>query len=166
MLESGIGVDVGGVVIRSDHYHEDATATGPVLRAGSEVAGARNGLRSLVARFHGRVFLISKCGPLTEARMSDWLEEHGFLAATGLSAANVRFCRSRSEKGPICATLGLTHMVDDRVEILNSMATVVPHRFLFCPDEDEAQAHGGIPDDVHVSESWTELVEQVTATLR
>ena len=57
-------------------------------------------------------------------------------------------------------------MVDDRVEILNSMATVVQHRFLFCPDEDEAQAHGGIPENIHVSHSWTELVEQVTATLR
>ena len=51
MLASGIGVDVGGVVIKAEHYHEDAIATGPVLRADSEVAGARDGLRSLVARF-------------------------------------------------------------------------------------------------------------------
>ena len=166
MLESGIGVDVGGVVIRTDHYREDATLTGPVLRADSEVAGARDGLRTLVARFPGRVFLISKCGPLTEARMNDWLETNGLLAATGLSAANIRFCRARSEKGPICAALGLTHVVDDRSEILNSMADVVPHRFLFRPDEGEVQAHGGIPDDVYVSDSWTELVDQVTATLR
>ena len=165
MLASGIGVDVGGVVIRAEHYHEDATVAGPVLRADSEVAGARDGLRTLVSRFDGRVFLISKCGPLTEARMSDWLDEHGLLAATGLSAANIRFCNSRSEKAPICAKLGLTHMVDDRVEILNSIATV-EHRYLFCPDQVEVRAHGGIPDQVNVSASWADLVEQVTATLR
>jgi hypothetical protein len=166
MLVSGIGVDVGGVVIRAEHYHEDATVSGPVLGADSDVAGARDGLRTLVSRFDGRVFLISKCGPLTEARMNKWLEAHGLLAATGLSAANIRFCRSRSEKAPICAELGLTHMVDDRVEILNSMANVVEHRFLFCPDEGEVRAHGGIPDQVNVSASWAELVEQVRATLR
>ena len=166
MLVSGIGVDVGGVLIRPEHYHEDATVSGPVLRADSEVAGARDGLRRLVALFDGRVFVISKCGPLTEARMNEWLEAHGLLAATGLAAANIRFCRSRPEKAPICAELGLTHMVDDRVEILNSMATVVHHRFLFCPDPGEVHAHGGIPDRVNVSASWAELVEQVTATCR
>ena len=165
MLASGIGVDVGGVVIKAEHYHEDAIATGPVLRADSEVAGARDGVRALVARFGGRVFLISKCGPLTEARMNDWLEEYGFLASTGLPAANVRFCRSRPEKAPICAELGLSHIVDDRVEILNSMATVVQQRFLFRPDQVEAQAHGGIADDIHVSNSWVDLVQQVTTTL-
>jgi hypothetical protein len=57
-------------------------------------------------------------------------------------------------------------MVDDRVEILNSMATAVQHRFLFRPHEIEARAHGGIRDDLNVSASWAELVQQVTATLR
>jgi hypothetical protein len=97
--------------------------------------------------------------------MNDWLEEHGLLASTGLPAANVRFCRSRSEKAPICADLGLTHIVDDRVEVLNSMATVVQQRFLFRPDQVEVRAHGGIPDFIHVSDSWVELVQQVTTTL-
>jgi hypothetical protein len=124
-----LGVDLGGVIMELATFHENglAHARPSDLR---ELRGARTALRSLVARFQ-QVHVVSKCGPRTEELSRAALAESGFLTHTGITADHLHFCRQRADKAGICAELGITHFIDDRMEILALLHSVVPHRYLF-----------------------------------
>jgi hypothetical protein len=95
------------------------------------MAPAFEALARLTVRFAGRVWLVSKCGPAVEARTRAWLDHHRFFELTGIAPGNLRFCRARPDKAPICKKLGIGFFVDDRWDVLLAMHGVVPHRFLF-----------------------------------
>jgi hypothetical protein len=69
----------------------------------------------------------------------------------------VHFCRTRPEKGPIAADLGLTHFVDDNPEVLGFLTTVA-HRYLF------RTALTGRPAGVVRVAGWPELVPLLLPT--
>lgn len=138
-----LGVDVGGVLIDriiadgsdtsffSDRFLDTpavADAFGTLTRLGRE-------------RFGQRICIVSKCGPKTEARTRLWLAHHGLLEALGLDEGALHFCRERRDKGPICKRLGVTHFIDDRMDVLVHLKTV-PHRFLFGPQKAGVNASG------------------------
>jgi hypothetical protein len=159
-----LGVDLGGVLLRRTAYQEHATPRGPTLTAGSEIPGAVAGLRRLSTDMFGEaIFLVSKCGPQTELRAQQWLATRGFADATGVPDANVRFCRQRADKAGICDELGITHFVDDRLEVLSYLATV-EHRFLFDPDPAEVAEFAEHLAGVSVVEDWPALCDAVLAT--
>lgn len=133
--EPRLGVDIGRVII--DGSSPDGGDTS-FFRGGLDnalhtppVNGVFEALTVLVQRFDGRVWLVSKCQERVELRTKAWLEHHEVFDRTGLSADHLRFCRRRSEKAPICAGLGITHFIDDRVDVLAPMRGVVEHRYLF-----------------------------------
>ncbi|MEV7330303.1 hypothetical protein [Micromonospora sp. NPDC093244] len=74
---------------------------------------------------------------------------------------SVHFCRTRPDKAPIARRLGLTHVVDDKLEVLGYLDSV-PHRYLFRPRPAEVAANAALLPRVHRVESWPEL----TALLR
>lgn len=128
-----LGVDIGRVII-----HGDGPDTSFIQARDDEAAmqapavdGAIDALARLTRRFEGAVWLVSKCGPRIEALSRRWLNHHGFFDKTGISPAQLRFCRERREKAGICLKLGVTMFVDDRVDVLVPMAGIVAHRFLF-----------------------------------
>jgi len=128
-----IGIDIGRVIIEGDG--PDTNFVGgteeQALRAPA-VDGAFASIARLVRRFGAaNVHLVSKCGKRVEARSRTWLAHHRFFEETGVLPANLHFCRSREQKAPICAELGVTFFVDDRIDVLAFMTAVVPHRFLF-----------------------------------
>ncbi len=51
-----------------------------------------------------------------------------------MCAEHVRFCRERPQKLPICAELGITHFIDDHMEIMDVLRPIVPHLYLFGQD--------------------------------
>jgi hypothetical protein len=65
--------------------------------------------------------------------------------------------RTREAKAPVAANLGLTHFVDDRLEVLGYLTTV-KHRFLFRPRDGEVAAHRDRLAAVRRVETWPELV--------
>ncbi|GAA4570717.1 hypothetical protein GCM10023176_29910 [Micromonospora coerulea] len=97
-------------------------------------------------------------------RTRHWLAHHDFHRRTGIGPERLRFCRTRPEKGPIAARLGLTHFVDDRLEVLGYLDTV-GHRYLFRPRPDEVTAHAAHLAGVHRVESWPELAATLRAQL-
>ena len=101
-------------------------------------------------------FLVSKCGPRTEARTREWLVEAGFLDAIGMPAGHVWLCRQRPDKAGVCAELGVSHFVDDRLEVLSYMPAVA-ERYLFRPDRDEVAAFVAHLPAVHVVDGWPAL---------
>lgn len=136
-----LGVDIGRVIIAGSAAGGPDTA---FLRGGLDAAlrtpavpGAFDALALLTERFAGRVWIVSKCGVRIEARSLAWLGHHDLWTRTGIPQDNVRFCRRRADKAPICAELGITHFLDDRADVLAAMRGVVPHLFLFATQAGE-----------------------------
>ena len=139
-----IGVDIGRVLVGGGLPGDPADSS---FLSGDEatalaippIEGAFEGARILFERFEGRLWLVSKCGPRIEARTRLWLDEWRFYEATGMPREHLRFCRKRPEKRDHAVALGLTHFVDDRLDVLRHLEGAVPHRYRFGPAR---------PDDV------------------
>jgi hypothetical protein len=146
VTEELLGVDVGGVLI--DRINADGGDTSFFSDRFLEtppVADAFATLQRLSAmRFGQRICIVSKCGPRTEAKTRLWLAHHGLLKTLGLDAGALHFCRERRDKGPICKRLGVTHFIDDRLDVLVHLTTV-PHRFLFGPQKAGVTTPGVTP---------------------
>ncbi|MEV6275574.1 hypothetical protein [Nocardia sp. NPDC051832] len=116
-------------------------------------------LTRLVARFEGRAWVISKCGPRVQKRTRQWLDHHDFHARTGLPEGNVRFCLQRADKAGHCAELGITHMIDDRIDVHRALRGLVPHLYLF-----GAQTQP-VPDWVRHVRTWDDAEPVILTTL-
>lgn len=92
-----------------------------------------------------------------QAKTLKWLEHHRFHDITGVSADRVHFCRKRSEKAGICERLGITHFVDDRLEILGSLTTVGT-LYLFQPNPNEVSRFAQFLDRINLVNSWEEIL--------
>jgi hypothetical protein len=89
-------------------------------------------IAALVRAFDGRVWIVSKAGPRIQSLTLRWLDRHEFFERTGVRPAAVRFVRERRDKRLHAEKLGLTHFVDDRVDVLSVLPSV-PNRYLFGP---------------------------------
>jgi hypothetical protein len=151
-----LGVDIGGVVIQrtGDPGEDDTSFWGPNYLETPEIADAITTIAALSReRFGQAIYLVSKCGEDTEERSREWLSHNQFFARTGVPAANVHFCRKRAEKAPICTQLGVTHFVDDRLEVLSYLDDV-PHRYLFQPRDEEVAEFSQFLSAVQSVDSW------------
>ena len=139
-IEHRLGVDFGRVIHGGMKAPGDADTVfldGSFEEALASPAteGVYDVLPGLVEAFAGRAWIISKCGDRVRKRTLAWLDHHDFYERTGLPRGNVRFCRKRAEKAGLCAELGITHMIDDRLDVHQAIREIVPHRYLFGPHE-------------------------------
>jgi hypothetical protein len=140
VIEGGLGADDAADTNFLGSSVAEAMASPPTPEA-FEVIPA------LVALFDGKVWIISKCGEYTQRKTLAWLDHHDFYRRTGVPRKNVRFCRERADKAIHCRELGVTHMIDDRLEVHSAIRDVVPNLYLFGPQD------GEIPDWViHVAD--------------
>lgn len=130
-----IGIDIGRVIVgpvvggRADTSFlgsrlEEALQTPPA-------PGAFAGVADLVERTGGAAWLVSKCGPVVQAKTRAWLEHHRFWDITGMDRSHLRFCRERKDKAEHARKLGLTVMIDDRPDVLLHLRELVQHCLLF-----------------------------------
>lgn len=146
-----LGVDIGRVIIGGGaaggddtQFFSGDTAT---MLATPAVPGAFEALARLVPRFE-QVWLVSKCGERVRRHTRLWLDHHDFAARTGIPRERLRFCRKRPEKAVHCAELGITHFVDDKLDVHAALRGVVAHRFLFGPQP------APVPPWVRHTETW------------
>jgi hypothetical protein len=162
--EPRLGVDIGRVLIDGAAHPEGGDTafftgdTATMLRT-PEMAGAFETVADLFGLFGGRVWLISKCGARTQAKTIEWLTHHRFAERTGILPENWRFCRQRPEKAVHAAELGLTHFVDDKLDVHEALRPVVPYRYLFGPQRDP------VPDWVTPTLTWAEADAAIRASL-
>jgi hypothetical protein len=154
-----LGVDFGGVII--DRVHEDRTSD---LRAdytaARPVEGAFAAIARLVAgRFGDRVWVVSRCDEANEPFILDWLERRGFYTTTGVARERVYFCRQRDEKAAICRSLGITHFVDDRLEVLSHLVGTVPTLYLFRPRKQEVTSFSRVLPHVQQVRQWSDILD-------
>ncbi len=157
-----LGIDFGKVIIGATLKGvHDTSFLGSSLQAAMETPaaeGAFDAVEQLVSQFGGQVWIVSKCGPTVEKKSRAWLDHWDFYGRTGLSRENLRFCRKRPDKSPICAALGINHFIDDRLDVLSPMRGNVPRLLLFGEQRQTLQ----IPNWVEPVQNW----EEVLSTLR
>lgn len=177
--QARLGVDIGRVVIagpghRSDPGDPDAMEREDTAFFGADdeaalrtpaVDGAFAALAGLVEVFGGRVWLVSKASERSRRRSMAWLDHHGFWSGTGVDRGAVRFCFERHEKAPIARDLGLTHMVDDRIDVHVALRGIVPHRFLFGGTPDQDRLGRLLDEDVVPTPTWADADRRIRATL-
>lgn len=148
-----LGVDVGGVLV--DRITADGSDTSFFSERFLEtpaVAGAFDTLSRLGReRFGQQICIVSKCGPRTEAKTRLWFAHHGLLDLLGLDEEALHFCRKRPDKAPICKRLGVTHFIDDRMDVLVHL-TSVRYKILFGPQDSGVNAKGAVR-----CETWREV---------
>lgn len=153
-----LGVDIGGVIIdRVNDGTDTSFFSGNYLQT-TAVPGVFEALHQLVEkRFGDRVFLVSKCGRKVQERTLHWLDCHHFYDLTGVRRDRVHFCRERHEKAGICEKLGITHFVDDRLEVLGNLA-MVENLYLFQPRPNEVRKFAHHLKRVKQVNSWQEII--------
>jgi hypothetical protein len=159
-----LGIDIGRVIIDGTHHPyagDTAFFDGDerALLATPEVDGAVESIARLVELFDGQVWLVSKCGQRVRERTLRWLNGHKFYRRTFLPRDHVRFCVARQDKRIHCVELGLTHFVDDRVDVHEAIRDVVGCRYLFGPQS------GPVPRFVTPVRTWPVAERFITATL-
>jgi hypothetical protein len=134
--EPRLGIDIGRVIIDgSAHPGGGDTAffqgDEATMLATPEMDGAVESVARLMRLFGGRVWLVSKCGPTVQARTLRWLDGHDFYRRTALPPDHVRFCLTRAGKRAHCEELGLTHFVDDHLEVHEAIRGAVDYQYFF-----------------------------------
>jgi hypothetical protein len=145
--EPRLGIDIGRVIINGPAhpgggdtaFFEGDEAT---MLATPEMPDAIDTIARLVARFGGRVWLVSKCGERVQRRTEQWLEWHGFCERTGMSRDHVRFCRTRPDKRTHCLDLRLTHFVDDHPDVHAAIRGAVRYQYFFGPQRRPVPEYG------------------------
>ncbi|CAM4061969.1 hypothetical protein GCM10009799_40900 [Nocardiopsis rhodophaea] len=128
------------------------------------VDGAFDALAELAtAPFAGRVHIVSKAKPATAQRTREWLDQHGFAERTGIPASHLHFVPERADKAPVCAQLGVTHFVDDRLDVLEHLTTV-PHRYLFTGGLGHHRPPTEVPPWATRADTWPELVDLIRSS--
>ncbi|MGI5150516.1 hypothetical protein ACQEVC_29885 [Plantactinospora sp. CA-294935] len=152
-----LGVDVGGVLVTLAGRDDDTSFFGGQPLLTPAVPGVFDALAALTAGpFAGRLHLVSKAGPKVAANTRAWLVHHRFFDRTGIPVGHLHFVRERRDKAPVCQRLGITHFVDDRLDVLAHLETV-EHRYLFLGGTDERPPDGAVPDWATVADTWAAL---------
>ncbi len=160
-----LGVDVGGVIVALTGRDEDTSFFGTQPLQTPAVDGVFEALAALTAeRFAGRVHIVSKAGPKVADNTSAWLAHHDFFGRTGIPEANLHFVRERRDKAPVCQRFGITHFVDDRLDVLAYLDTV-DHRYLFLGGTDTADHPDELPDWATRADTWAEVVGLLHASV-
>ncbi len=160
-----LGIDIGRVLISPDPAGSgsDTSFIGGSIQDALNTPpydGMFDAVPKLVELFEGQVWLVSKAGTRVQEKTRLWLQHHSFFKRTGIPQGNLRFCLERPQKADHCRELGITHFIDDRLDVLNYLRGVVTHRFLFGP-----QKTASFPSGVIHLQGWEGAVEYLKASV-
>lgn len=133
-----LGIDIGGVI------------RGP---RSVEVTGAIED----ITRIHAcagfdHIYLLSQTLSGSRWFINRWLSQRDFWARTGIKRVDALYCNHWWGKVVIAQEIGLTHMIDDRFDVLDAMPDSVTHCLLF-----GSQVHDGLPNRFYCVPDWEEL---------
>mmetsp|Transcript_24668 Transcript_24668/g.56958 ORF Transcript_24668/g.56958 Transcript_24668/m.56958 type:complete len:750 (-) Transcript_24668:52-2301(-) len=124
-LHPRIGIDIGGVLTRDGDPNWDRKVAWDIA---SEAPGGLDAVRKIAIAFGpNNTFLVSKVRPggNMQQKIEHWLHETClFCEKTQVPKKNIIFCSEPSGpqgKGPVAMKLGLSHFVDDKMEVLESV---------------------------------------------
>lgn len=161
-MPTRIAIDIGGVMTANLHERYD-NKTDSYLIA-EPFAGCMETITALARRFGPKnLFVVSRAvGRQRVVANHELLVSWHFCERTGIPPQNIIiYDGERAEKARIAVRLGITHMVDDRVEVLCQMPEGVQ---LIGFNLDMAEAMKFMPKlpahrDVRRVKNWDELGE-------
>ncbi len=153
-----LGIDVGGVFVDRVAAGSDTSFFGDRPMDTPAVPGAIDAVSELVELFEYRVHIVSKAGPKIAELTRRWLGSRGVIGGSSIPLGNVHFVRKRPEKHPVCEQLGVTHFIDDRLDVLAHLATV-DHRYLFTGGLGSHEEPASIPAWATKVDTWPRLIE-------
>jgi hypothetical protein len=141
-----IGVDFGGVCSINSEKYENESRVG--VHETINVPGCVEALRQLRQLGHS-LFLVSFCGAKRAETTAKFLiTKHPELFERAF------FVKKRSYKDNVCLALGLDVMIDDRVDILQ---TITKSQTIWFSNEEKTQGY----DPTNQCISWAEVLEVV-----
>ncbi len=155
-----LGIDIGGVIIddRTKESGKKNFEGNPNFLEVPQIPGAIKTISEIrERRFKKNIHLVSSCSQKMEDLRWTWLGYHKFFDQTGILKENVHFCRTRKEKADICYKYGITHYIDNRLEILFLINTLVNVRILFRPRAREMQKYRQYLPNVKQVSTWEEV---------
>lgn len=155
---------MGGVLVDRVAEQSDTSFFGDRPMDTPAVPGSADAIQELLLRFDHRVHIVSKAGPKIAGLTRSWLAMQGMVGANGISPTNVHFVRKRADKHAVCDRLGITHFVDDRLDVLGHLHTV-DHRYLFTGGLGHHVAPESVPDWAIVVGSWLDLLTRLRRSL-
>lgn len=157
----GIGVDIGGVIIRPARVSGDTSFFSSGYLDTPIIDGALEAIRTLNEKVYpGRVFLVSKAKSGTAQKTREWLAHKGFYDATGITAEKLFFCDKREGKVPIARRLGLTAFIDDRVDVLQHLSAI-KQRYLFATKKEHLAPN--TPKDLTPVIGWEKAITVISS---
>ena len=157
-----LGVDIGNVIINNRLNDPEVVKVDEAVYAAFPPSeGVFDALKTLTEYFNGEVYLISKCTEWAQVQILVWLKVHDFYVRTNIKPENVNFVRQRNEKDAVCVRLGVTHFIDDRLEVLSYMIESTPNLILFQPDQEEIAEFKKFLPNVTVANDWPEVVSKI-----
>jgi len=157
-----LGVDIGNVIINNRLNDPEVNKVDETVYAAFPPSeGVFEAIKTLNDYFQGEVYLLSKCTEWAQQQILLWLKAHDFYVKTGIKEENVYFVRQRHEKDGVCRKLGITHFIDDRLEVLSHMIESTPNLILFQPNDAEVKEFEQYLAKVTVVNTWEELINKV-----
>jgi hypothetical protein len=161
-----LGIDIGRVLICPDARgtRGDTSFIGGSIQDALDTPpydGMMDVVPALVQLFGAKVWLVSKCGPRVQEKSRLWLRHHRFFERTGIPSENLRFCLERPQKADHCSELGITHFIDDRLDVLRCLDGVVQHRYLFGPQKEQ-----GAPRGIVLMPAWSDALGLIQMALQ
>ena len=145
-----IGIDIGGVC--SSHasgYEDDLKSSSTIL----DIDGCLETLYKLVRMGH-HIYIVSFCGAKRAVETQGTLIN---MYPELFTTKNLFFVKKKTYKDLICQHLGLDVMIDDRIDIINSLTSAIGIYFIGDPAFDMKyfdESYQGL-----ISRSWTDINE-------
>lgn len=153
------GTDIGGV-LAAHATLEYLEQPGRHL-AIPEIEGAFDAVRQLrEEKFGDEGYVISMCDEQIEVRSREWLTHTNFVKRTGIVWDRIIYCRTFAEKAQIAGRLGLTHFVDDRLEVMEDFNNE-ERLYLFQSNAQERARFSRHLHKVLEVQSWREIVADI-----
>ena len=118
--------------------------------------GVIEALEHLIGEGH-KLVIISKINPGDNEKVFGYVRHHNIVPQL-IQPKDVYFCHEWDEKGPIAKKINATVIVDDRVEVHNTMSRCeIPHRILFLEGHDDRK-NSNLTTSVIEAHNWYEVV--------
>ncbi|MEO6731296.1 MAG: hypothetical protein ABIN01_08760 [Ferruginibacter sp.] len=108
-------------------------------------------------RFKKNVFVVYNATLVADSKIDDWLAYHRFWEITGITQDKVLRSKSGRNKLAFCIDNNVSHLIDDRLEVLGNLISFVSNLYLFRGQPEEINQYSRFLPLVNKVNNWKEV---------
>ncbi len=108
-------------------------------------------------RFKNNVYVIYNATGVADSKIDSWLDCNDFCEITKIERNRIIRSKGGRNKTGFCIEKGISHFIDDRLEVLSYLFNVVPNLFLFRGQNREIKKFKFCLSNVKRLENWSDL---------